>query len=265
LKNDLIKPDYNKEAIFCDSVCFSYDEQQNVINNISLKISRGEKIGIIGPNGAGKSTFLTLLNGLRFYEGRIEIFGIPVESRFSKIIKSTIGLVFQNPDDQLFSPTVYEDVAFGPLNLGLSLEDAKKRVDQALEEVGLKDVEERFGLHLSIGERKLVAIATILSMLPEIIAMDEPTSNLDPAHRRKIINWIKDSDRTLIMTTHDLDMVLETCNRVYIFNKGQIRAAGTIKEIILDKNLLEKNDLELPLGLQQDQLPANLIPGTKQS
>lgn len=249
--------DHTSPAIACERLSYSYDGKTRALHEITLEISGGEKIGIIGPNGAGKSTFLTLLNGLRSGEGSISVFGVKITPKSSRLIKSAVGLVFQNPDDQLFCPSVYEDVAFGPLNLGLSRESVNSRVENALDEVGLNGYEERFALHLSYGERKLVAIATILSMQPEIIAMDEPTSNLDPAHRRKIINWIRRSKQTLVITSHDLDMVLETCGRIYIFNQGHLRVSGDTVKILTDKALLERHDLELPLRLQKVVLQGN--------
>ena len=250
MKKQMISADYSQPAVACSNVSFTYSGTTRVIEDVSLEIRAGEKTAIIGPNGAGKSTFLTLLNGLRPFDGSISLFGVPVEARYSRQVKSILGLVFQNPNDQLFSPTVYEDVAFGPLNLGLGTEEVRERVQHALEDVGLEGFEDRFALQLSYGERKLVAIATIVSMMPAIFAMDEPTSMLDPAHRRKIIKWIQRCDHTLLITSHDLDMVMETCDRVNIFNRGKIAASGLTAEILSNRELLEANDLELPLSMQ---------------
>ncbi len=240
----------NSQAVRAENLRFRYPDGTVAIKGISLKIEPGEKVAIIGPNGSGKSTFLTLLNGVRQGEGLLEIFGLPVQKENLKRIKRMVGLVFQNPDDQLFCPTIYEDVAFGPLNLGFSPEEVKQRVETALRNVGLEGYGQRSSFHISFGERKLASIATVLSCDPQLIALDEPTSNLDLAHRRKIIRWIQQSSRTIVLTSHDLDMVLETCQRVLILNLGKIVADGHAREILSDRDLLESNQLELPLSLQ---------------
>jgi cobalt/nickel transport system ATP-binding protein len=237
-------------AISLNNVRFVYPDQKLAINGISLRIDTKEKVAFIGPNAAGKSTLIMLLNGVLKGEGEIRIFDSILSKNSENLIKSKLGIVFQNPDDQLFCPTVHEDVAFGPHNFGYPKDEINIRVRRALSEVGLENYESRSSLNLSYGEKKLVSIATVLSTNPEIIALDEPTSNLDPYHRRKIINWIKDSDRTILIATHDLDMVAETVQRVIILRKGKIRADGKVKETLTDKKLLEDNYLELPLSLQ---------------
>jgi cobalt/nickel transport system ATP-binding protein len=237
-------------AILLEDVRFTYPDKKLAINGISCQILPGEKVAFIGPNAAGKSTLIMLLNGVLRGEGSIRIFGTKLSKKSENKIKSKIGIVFQNPDDQLFCPTVYEDVAFGPLNFGFSKEEIDLRVRQALNEVGLTDYESRSSLNLSYGEKKLISIATVLSTNPDIIALDEPTSNLDPFHRRKIIEWIKKSDRTFLIATHDLDMVAETAERVIILKQGNITGDGSTKEILTDKKLLTDNYLELPLSLQ---------------
>ena len=167
-----------------------------------------------------------------------------------------VGLVFQNPDDQLFCPTIFEDVAFGPANFGIDKKKLEERVSESLIEVGLEGYENRSSDHLSFGEKKLASIASIISMHPDIVAMDEPVSNLDHTHRRKIINWINKSEKTIIVTSHDLEMLLEVCNRVVLLNKGHVIADGPIMEILNDKALLKNNNLEQPLSLtyQSDKL-----------
>ncbi len=237
-------------AILLEDIRYVYPDQKLALHGISCRISQGEKVAFIGPNAAGKSTLIMLLNGVLRGEGSIHIFGMKLSKKSENRIKSKIGIVFQNPDDQLFCPTVYEDVAFGPLNFGFSKEEIDSRVKRALNEVGLRDYESRSSLNLSYGEKKLISIATVLSTNPEIIALDEPTSNLDPFHRRKIIEWIKKSDRTFLIATHDLDMVGETAERVIILRQGKITGDGSAKEILTDKKLLEDNYLELPLSLQ---------------
>ena len=237
-------------AVICEHVAYTYPNGTKAVRDVSLSIAKGEKAAIIGPNGAGKSTFLTLLNGVRRPQGQINIFGIPVIPKHYREVRTHIGLAFQNPDDHLFCPTVYDDIAFGPLNMGISKEDTDGRVRESLEEFDLSDKMYSHSLNLSYGERKLISLASILSMRPRLIALDEPTGNLDAWHRRKLINWIKDYRETVIMTTHDLDLALETCDRVFIFNQGKVAASGDCQSILTDGKLLNNNKLELPLQLQ---------------
>ncbi|GAB4366225.1 MAG: ABC transporter ATP-binding protein [Calditrichia bacterium] len=233
-----------------ENLSYRYPDKTLAIDNISFTLREGQKLAVIGPNGSGKSTLLTLLNGVRRGEGYLEVFGYPVKKENLEKIKKWVGLIFQNPDDQLFCPTIFEDVAFGPLNLGLFPDEVARRVKAALHNVGLVGYEERSSFHLSYGERKLASIATVLAMHPRLLAMDEPTSNLDLAHRRKIIRWIQESTQSFIITTHDLDMALQTCSRVILLNRGKIVRDGLAEEILLDEKLLEENDLELPLSKQ---------------
>ncbi len=244
--------DQKHTAIQAQDLSYNYPDGTPALKHISLTVAEGEKIAVIGPNGSGKSTLMTMFNGVRLGEGSLEIFGNPISKKNLSTIKRLVGLIFQNPDDQLFCPTIFEDVAFGPLNLGLSPKDVKYRVQQALANVGLSGYENRSSFHLSFGERKLASIATVLSMQPHLIAMDEPTANLDLAHRRKIIQWIQQNQKTTVLTTHDLDMVLETCQRVIILNQGQVVAEGETNNVLQDKHLLESNSLELPLRFQYE-------------
>lgn len=253
MKNKIENNSLNHLAIDCRQISYKYPDGRIALQKIDLQIPDGQKTGIIGPNGAGKSTFLSLLNGTRQAEGQLHIYDLEVNKANDKKIKTMVGLVFQNPDEQLFCPTIFEDVAFGPLNLGLNNETVAERVSIALEEVGLTGYEHRSSIHLSYGEKKLASIASILSMQPRLIAMDEPTSNLDHLHRRKIINWIKETPRTIIITSHDLDLLLETCQRVIILNAGQKVADGTINKILSDDRLLGENNLEPPLSFRYEQ------------
>lgn len=239
-------------AVLFTDVGFSYPGNIVALQNINLRIDKGEKIGIIGPNGSGKSTLLNLLNASYMGSGEISINGIRISKKTDREIKSMVGLVFQNPDDQLFCPTIYEDVAFGPANYGINETELNRRVIESLKEVGLEGFEDRSSNHLSFGEKKLASIAAIISIHPDIVAMDEPVSNLDHKHRRKIINWIKKSEHTIIVTSHDLEMLLEVCKRVIILNKGIKVADGTITEILGNKTLLETNNLEMPLSLKNE-------------
>ncbi len=239
------------EAVKAENLNYSYPDGTRALRDISLSIGDGEKVAVVGPNGSGKSTFLTMLNGVRKGTGLLEIFGHPMNRENVKIIKQLVGIVFQNPDDQLFCPTLFEDISFGPLNQRKAPEEVRTLVELALREVGLIGMQHRSSFHLSFGERKLASIATVVAMYPSLIALDEPTSNLDMAHRRKIIHWIQKYSKTIILTSHDLDMILETCQRVILFNKGSIVKDGTVQEILYDEALLTSNDLELPLGLQK--------------
>ena len=243
-------PEKNGVALSLKDVYYSYPDQTKAIDSVSIEIYHGEKVGLIGPNGAGKSTLVSLLNGVLTGQGKIEVFGTVLTPQTVKTARYKVGIVFQNPDDQLFCPTVYEDVAFGPNNFGYGKEEVCQRVTKALSEVGLEGYENRSSLHLSYGEKKLASIATVLSSNPELIALDEPSSNLDPFHRRKIIEWINQSDRTLIIATHDLDMVAETADRVIVLNQGKIVFDGSTVDVLTNRSLLENNKMELPLTLQ---------------
>ncbi len=232
-----------------NNLSYRYPDGTVALNNIAFKVKRLEKLAIIGPNGAGKSTLLTCLNGVRSATGEIAVDGINLTRQNLKKIRQKLGLVFQNPDDQLFCNSVFDDVAFGPLQLSIETEEVISRVKDALVEVGLPDHQNRHPSHLSYGERKSISIATVLSMNPSILILDEPSSNLDPKRRKKLIYYLKNFEKTLIIATHDLDMALDVCDNALILNKGEIAAEGRVSEILSDEILLEKNDLELPLSL----------------
>ncbi len=238
------------KAVHAKELYYQYPDGTPALKGVSFDVPEGEKLAIIGPNGSGKSTLITLLNGVRQGRGMLEIFDYPLNNKNIKTVKKLVGLVFQNPDDQLFCPTIFEDVAFGPLNLGLSPVEVRERVEEALHSVGLEGYEKRSSFHLSFGERKLASIATVMAMDPRLIALDEPTSNLDLAHRRKIIRWLQSSSNTIVLTTHDLDMALETCQRVILLQKGFIVSDGPAADILKQQDLLENNDLELPIRYQ---------------
>lgn len=241
-------------AVNLQRLCYKYPGDTVAIDQISLKIFEGEKVAVIGPNGAGKSTLVMLLNGVLMGEGVIEIFDLALTKKTAREVRSKVGIVFQNPDDQLFCPTVYEDVAFGPQNSGLSKENIQKKVQNALLEVGLRGYETRSSLHLSYGEKKMVSLATVISGEQKLIALDEPTSNLDPFHRRKFIKWIQASSRTVLIATHDLDLVADTVQRVIIIRDGKLVIDGPVENVLTNKELLEQNKLELPLSLQSSSL-----------
>lgn len=232
-------------------VHYIYPDGKKAINGVSFKITHGESVALVGANGAGKSTLLMLLVGIFFSEqGQIHVGENLVTKNTLSLIRQRIGFTFQNSDDQLFMTTVYDDVAFGPRNYKFSEEEVDIRVNKALDTVGITHLKDRAPYKLSGGEKKAAAIATVLAMYPDILVMDEPTSALDPKARRRLINLLKEFEHTKIITTHDLDMVLEICDRTIILNDGKIIADGPTKELLTNRDLMEKSGLELPLSLQ---------------
>ena len=232
-------------------VSFGYDSARAVLDDLSFTIRDGESVGLIGANGAGKSTVMKLLTGLVSGEGDVLVDGVRVEKKSLGQIRKKLGFVLQNSDNQMFMPTVYEDMIFAPLNYMLSRREADERVDAVLQQLGLSELKHRYNHKLSGGEKRMAAIATILAMEPEVILMDEPTSALDPYNRRIVINTIRSLPETRIITSHDLDMILDTCERVILLSGGRIAADGRAEEILRDQRLLEENRLELPLRLQK--------------
>jgi cobalt/nickel transport system ATP-binding protein len=228
-----------------------YPDGTIAIKDVSFRITHGESVAIIGANGAGKSTLLLHLNGcLEASSGQIRIGDTPLSKGTLPDIRRTIGMVFQYPDDQLFMPTVFEDVAFGPLNLGLSGGEVDRRVSEVLELVGAGHLRAKPPYHLSGGEKKRVAIATVLAMSPDILVMDEPTSGLDPFARRQLMSLLREFQHTKIFTSHDLDMVLDLCQRTIILHEGAIVADGPTGEIFQDEALLTACRLEKPFSMQ---------------
>jgi cobalt/nickel transport system ATP-binding protein len=228
-----------------------YPDGTAALHDVSFRITHGESVAIIGANGAGKSTLLLHLNGyLEASSGEIRIGDFPLTKGTLPEIRRTVGMVFQDPDDQLFMPTVYDDVAFGPMNLGLSGAELESCVNGALERVGAGHLGKKAPYHLSGGEKKRVAIATVLSMSPDILVMDEPTNGLDPYARRQLIGLLRDFHHTKIFTSHDLDMVLELCERTIILDGGEVKADGATREIFQDEALLSRCRLEKPLSMQ---------------
>ena len=231
------------------NVSFSYEKGQKVIDDLSFRIGPGESVGLIGANGAGKSTVMKLLLGLVFGEGRILVDGIEVGKASLGAVRRKLGFVLQNSDNQMFMPTVYEDMIFAPLNYGLSREETEQRVDAVLAQLGLQELKHRHNHKISGGEKRRAAIATILAMEPEAVLMDEPTSALDPCNRRVVINTIRALPQTKLITSHDLDMIWDTCDRVILLSRGRIVADGPAELILRDKALLEANRMELPFCL----------------
>ncbi|HPP03084.1 MAG TPA: ABC transporter ATP-binding protein [bacterium] len=238
-------------AIRVQDLKYTFPDGTTALQGVSFTVEAGERVAVTGPNGAGKSTLLTLLNGLLAADGAVEIFGVPVIPANLPEIRRRVGLVFQDPDDQLFCPTIFDDIAFGPLNMGLEPVEVRGRVAKALAQVGLSGFEKRSAFHLSGGEKKRVSLATVLSMDVEILAMDEPSSNLDPRSRRLLIHWLRECDKTQIIATHDLDLAYELTGRTLILHGGKIVADGPTAEILTDQALLETHDLELPYQIQK--------------
>ena len=234
-------------------VSFAYEKNSPVLQDISFRIEKGESVGLIGANGAGKSTVMKLLLGLLEGEGRILIDGTQVRRETLSEIRKKLGFVLQNSDNQMFMPTVYEDMMFAPLNYMLSREEAEARVDAVLGRLHLTDLKHRYNHKISGGEKRMAAIATVLAMEPEAILMDEPTSALDPYNRRIVINTIRELKQTKLITSHDLDMILDTCGRVILLSEGKIAADGAAGEILRDRELLERHRMELPLTLMGRQ------------
>ena len=232
------------------NVSFAYEKDRPVLRELSFRIGDGEAVGLIGANGAGKSTVMKLLLGLIApTEGSILVDGIRVEKKSLPEIRRKLGFVLQNSDNQMFMPTVYEDMIFAPLNYGLSREEAERRVDAVLEKLGLQELKHRHNHRISGGEKRMAAIATILAMEPEAVLMDEPSSALDPCNRRLVINTIRELTQTKLLTSHDLDMILDTCERVILLSGGRIVADGPADVILRDKALLEAHRMELPFCL----------------
>lgn len=231
---------------------FAYPDGHVALRGVDLTVPQGERVALLGPNGAGKTTFVLHLNGINTAGGGVvEVGGLTVDPRDRaglKEVRRRVGIVFQDPDDQLFMPTVAEDVAFGPANLGLRGAELTERVDEALDAVGMGFARERAPHHLSFGQRRRVAVATVLAMRPEILVLDEPSSNLDPASRRELADILRSLPVTLLMVTHDLPYALELCPRSVILDDGRIVADGPTRELLSDAELLERHRLELPFG-----------------
>ena len=232
-------------------VGFAYKENIPVLQDFSLSIEEGASVGLVGANGAGKSTLMKLLVGLlKPTSGQVRICGLDVEKKNLAEIRRRIGYVFQDADNQLFMSTVYEDIAFGPLNYGLPKEEVERKVLAAMEQTGTAHLKDQPVYQMSGGEKRLVSIATILAMEPDCILMDEPEAALDPRNRRRLIELLKTLKPAKLIASHDLDLILDTCDRVILMSHGRIVADGPAQEILRDEKLLVEHDLELPLRLQ---------------
>ncbi|RME48032.1 MAG: ABC transporter ATP-binding protein [Chloroflexi bacterium] len=233
-------------VLLVENLNFSYPDGHVALRDVSLEVRRGEKVALVGPNGAGKSTLMLHLNGILGGEGHVEVAGLPVTRSNLPVIRAKVGLVFQNPDDQLFSPTVFDDVAFGPLHMGLPEDEVRARVVRALDQVGMGGYAGRLSHHLSMGEKKRISIATVLSMDPEILVLDEPSAGLDPRARRNLIQLLRELPHTMLVSTHDMLMVRELFPRMVIMDVGRIVADGPTDLLMNDVAILEAHGLERP-------------------
>jgi cobalt/nickel transport system ATP-binding protein len=235
-------------AIHARDLVFRYPNGHAALSGLDLHVEHGERVALLGPNGAGKTTFVLHLNGLLTGFGELEVAGLAVGPDVLRELRARVGLVFQDPDDQLFMPTVKEDVAFGPLNMRLEREEVDARVAEALAAVRMTPVVDRAPHQLSMGERRRVAIATVLAMRPKLLVLDEPSANLDPRARRELLDVLETIERTMLVVTHDLPFAAELCERAVILSSGRIVADGGCDEILADEALLAAYDLELPAG-----------------
>ena len=242
----------NAPSLQISNLAFAYPDGNQALFGVNLTINKGERVALLGPNGAGKTTLVMHMNGIHpTMQGEVRVAGelVDVKNKDSlKSIRSKVGIVFQDPDDQLFMPTVGEDIAFGPFNMGIRGDELNAVVDEALTQVGMLEFKDRAPHHLSFGQRRRVAVATVLAMKPEILVMDEPSSNLDPASRRELADVVRSLDVTIVMVTHDLPYAMELCERSVILSGGVIVADADTEEILKDSALLAANRLELPVG-----------------
>jgi cobalt/nickel transport system ATP-binding protein len=235
-------------AIDAHSLRFRYPNGVVGLDGVDLRVTHGERVAVLGPNGAGKTTLMLHLNGLLAGDGELEVAGLRVGEDDVRDLRAAVGLVFQDPDDQLFMPTVGEDVAFGPLNLGVPYEEVHERVAAALAAVRMEHVTDRAPHQLSLGQRRRVSIATVLAMRPRLLVLDEPSANLDPRARRELLEVLDTIDRTMLVVTHDLPFAAQLCERAVVLSAGRIVADGPCTEILQDERLLADHDLELPAG-----------------
>lgn len=249
----------NSPLLSVEGLSYRYPNGYLAIDDVSFSIAPGETVGLVGPSGAGKSTLLMHLNGLlpekipsraqAATEAVITVCGIPLVKDDLHEIRRLVGFLFQDPDDQLFCPTVREDVAFGPLNLGLSSADVLERVRSSLDEVGLPDFGERSTLQLSFGERKRVCLAGVFACQPSLLVLDEPSSNLDPRARKNLLRILRGFEGGQLIATHDLDLIVELCDRVIVLDEGKVHADGSPEQVLTDQSLMEQHGLEVPLRL----------------
>lgn len=238
-----------ENIISVSDLSFGYDSKRKVLENINFQLKKGESVGLVGANGVGKSTLLRILVGLNTgFQGDVMVNNFPLEKKNLKTIRKNIGYVFQDADSQLFMSTVFDDVAFAPRNYGMSEAEVNEKTMEALKVVHIEQLKDKQIYKLSGGEKKLASIATILSTEPDVILMDEPSVALDPKNRRNLINILNRLNQAKIIASHDLNMIMDTCERTILLSDGKIIKDGNTKEILLDKELMEESGLELPLG-----------------
>ena len=242
----ILPPDLQMDVLQIEDLNFFYPDGHQALQDIHLSLKAGEKVALVGPNGAGKSTLMLHLNGILAGTGRITVGGMALVKENFPAIRAMVGLVFQNPDDQLFSATVFEDVAFGPLHMGLAEEEVRTRVSSALKQVRMEGYKDRLSHHLSMGEKKRIAIATVLCMQPHVLVLDEPTSGLDPRARRTLIHLLRDLPVSMLVSTHDMALVNELFERMIIMDEGRIVADGKTQVLMADESLLQAHGLEKP-------------------
>ena len=239
-------------SLLIEELAFAYPDGNQALFGVNLRVERGERVALLGPNGAGKTTLVMHMNGIHPAEhGRVSVAGEVIDTKDKDLlrrIRGKVGVVFQDPDDQLFMPTVGEDIAFGPYNMGIRGAELDAVVDQALALVHMSEFKDRPPHHLSFGQRRRVAVATVLAMKPEILVLDEPSSNLDPASRRELADILRSLEITILMVTHDIPYAYELCERSIILSGGIVVADGDTKTILSDSKLLSENRLELPVG-----------------
>jgi cobalt/nickel transport system ATP-binding protein len=236
--------------VLIEDLSFAYPDGRRALTDVRLHVELGERTAVVGPNGAGKSTLLLHLNGILRGTGRVQVAGLAIGDKTMRAVRAKVGLVFQDPDDQLFMPTVFEDVAFGPLHVGHPPDKVREQVTRALAAVGMTGYEDRMPHHLSLGERKRIAIATVLAMNPEVLALDEPSAGLDPRSRRNLIRLLRDLPQAMLVATHDMRLVWDLCPRTVILNDGRVEADGATAELLQDAALMERYGLETPYGLR---------------
>ncbi|MEU7582367.1 ABC transporter ATP-binding protein [Streptomyces sp. NPDC041068] len=247
----------NTASLEVSGLAFAYPDGHQALFGVDFRIGRGERVALLGPNGAGKTTLVLHLNGiLTGGAGSVSVAGLPVGKKHMAEIRRRVGIVFQDPDDQLFMPTVREDVAFGPAAAGMRGPELETRVTKALGQVGMAEFADRPPHHLSFGQRRRVAVATVLAMEPEILVLDEPSSNLDPASRRELADILRSLDVTVLMVTHDLPYAMELCPRALILSEGVIVADGATGELLADEQLMGAHRLELPFGFDPKTVKA---------
>lgn len=238
-----------ENIISVSDLSFGYDSKRKILENINFQLKKGESVGLVGANGVGKSTLLRILVGLNTgFQGDVMVNNIPLEKKNLKTIRKNVGYVFQDADSQLFMSTVFDDVAFAPRNYGMSEAEVNEKTMEALKVVHIEQLKDKQIYKLSGGEKKLASIATILSTEPDVILMDEPSVALDPKNRRNLINILNQLNQAKIIASHDLNMIMDTCERTILLSDGKIIKDGNTKEILLDKELMEESGLELPLG-----------------